>query len=250
MQFRLKYVYFVLFSAILGHIGCSPVSENVVKKSRVDNVAEASQDGGSQNGAQLATESLVDPATQMIIRSYGPTIKKYAKKYDFDWRLILAVMKAESRFSHEAQSNKGATGLMQIMPVTSNEVGRVLEIEDMAHPKNNIHGGVYYLRKLYNLFDGAEPSDRIKLTLAAYNAGIGRVYDAQMLAAYFHDNPRKWDAIRDALPLLSKRFYTLHRNVWGQEKPKVAGWFGNSRETLAYVERIMDYYDEYRLLLN
>jgi len=250
MQLRLKYVYFALFPAILGHIGCSPVSENVVKKSRVDNVAEASQGGRSKNGVQLATESLVDPATQIIIRSYGPTIKKYARLYDFDWRLILAVMKAESRFSHEAQSNKGATGFMQIMPVTSNEVGRVLEIEDMAHPKNNIHGGVFYLRKLYNLFDGAEPSDRIKLTLAAYNAGIGRVYDAQMLAAYFHDNPRKWDAIRDALPLLSKRFYTLHRNVWGQEKPKVAGWFGNSRETLAYVERIMDYYDEYRLLLN
>jgi len=250
MQLRLKYVYFVLFSAILWHFACSPVSENVVKKTSVDNLGETGQPHGSQDGSQMAKESLVDPATRMIIRSYGPTIKKYAKQYGFDWRLILAVMKAESRFSHEAQSDKGATGFMQIMPVTSDEVGRVLEIEDMAHPKNNIHGGVYYLRKLYNLFEGAEPSDRIKLTLAAYNAGIGRVYDAQMLAAYFHDNPRKWDAIRDALPLLSKRFYTLHINVWGQEKPKVAGWFGSSKETLAYVERIMDYYDEYRLLLN
>jgi membrane-bound lytic murein transglycosylase F len=232
--------------------GCSPLSENVVKKAKIEAAAEEDRDLGLVPASDLqpATESLVDPSTQLIIRSYGPTIKKYAEKYGFDWRLILAVMKAESRFSHDAESEKGATGFMQIMPVTSNEVGRLLAIKDMAHPKNNIHGGVYYLRKLYNLFDGAETSDRIKLTLAAYNAGIGRVYDAQMLAAYFHDNPRKWDAIRDALPLLSKRFYTLHKNVWGQERPKVAGWFGNSQETITYVDRIMDYYDEYRLLLN
>jgi len=250
MRFRLKYAFFWTLFTTITMFGCSPVSENAARKGRIDAIVGENLGPRSVRELQPTAESLVDPSTRMIIHSYGSTIKKYADEYGFDWRLILAVMKAESRFSREAESDKGATGLMQIMPMTSNEVGKVLEIKDMAHPKNNIRGGVYYLRKLYNLFEGAEPSDRIKLTLAAYNAGIGRVYDAQVLAAYFHDNPRKWDAIRDALPLLSKRFYTLHRNIWGQDKPRVAGWFGNSRETLAYVDRIMDYYDEYRLLLN
>ncbi len=190
-----------------------------------------------------------DTEALRILRSYGPTIKSYSAEYGFDWRLILAIMKQESRFVPHAESHKGAAGLMQIMPATSVDVARVLEIKDMTHPKNNIRGGIYYLRWLYDLFGDAEEGDRIKLTLAAYNAGVRRVYDAQDVAAYLDENPTTWLAVRDALPLLSKRYYTLHRNVWPQEKPN-AGWFGNSRETVRYVENIMDYYDEYRLLFN
>jgi membrane-bound lytic murein transglycosylase F len=181
-----------------------------------------------------------------MIRSYVGVVKRYSNQYGFDWRLVLAVMKAESRFAHDAESEKGASGLMQMMPLTSDEVGKVLNIEDMAHPMNNIHGGVFYLRRLYNLFDGTEEQDRIRLTLAAYNAGVGRIYDAQVLAAYLNDNPRKWESIKEALPLLSKRYYTLHRNVWDQDRPKIAGWFGSSKETITYVDRVMAYYEQYR----
>jgi membrane-bound lytic murein transglycosylase F len=190
-----------------------------------------------------------DTEAVRILRSYGSTIKSYSAEYGFDWRLILAIMKQESRFVPHAESHKGAAGLMQIMPATSVDVARVLEIKDMTHPKNNIRGGIYYLRWLYDLFGDAEEGDRIKLTLAAYNAGVRRVYDAQDVAAYLDEDPTTWLAVRDALPLLSKRYYTLHRNVWPQEKPN-AGWFGNSRETVRYVENIMEYYDEYRLLFN
>jgi hypothetical protein len=51
------------------------------------------------------------------------------------------------------------------------------------------------------------------------------------------------------LPLLSKRFYTLHRSVWGQDRPK-SGWFGNAAETVRYVDSVMEYYDDFRLALN
>jgi len=138
---------------------------------------------------------------------------------------------------------------MQLMPTTSEEIGRTLEVDVLAHPEDNIHGGVFYMGKLYSLFEGADPSNRLKLTLAAYNAGVGRVYDAQVVAAYLHEDPYSWEAVRDALPLLSKRYHTLHKNVWEGEKPK-SGWFGNSKETVAYVEKTMEYYDEYRLVLN
>ena len=240
----------VFLIVLVSFIGCTPSSENGVRKASVaqpkELLIEKMSDvtpGASNNQVAL------DPATRTIIRSYGSTIRRYADKYGFDWRLVVAIMEVESGFSVAAESEKGASGLMQIMPATSQEVGQKLEIEDMSHPMNNIHGGIYYLARLYRLFEGANQDDRVRLTLAAYNAGVGRIYDAQEVAAYFQENPTKWQAVRDALPLLSKRYYTLHRNIWLQEKPR-SGWFGSSRETIAYVEKIMKSYDEYRQTLN
>jgi membrane-bound lytic murein transglycosylase MltF len=246
---RRSFFWLPIFCLILATDGCSPVSEGLVKRAQSDQNSKNSTSAGHYYYTQHLHAS-VSSADRLIIQSYAGVVKKYARQYGLDWRLVLAVMKVESRFSHEAESEMGAAGLMQIMPVTSDEVARVLDIEDMAHPMNNIHGGVYYLRKLYNLFDGAEEKDRIELTLAAYNAGVGRVYDAQVLAAYLHDDPRKWESIKEALPLLSKRYYTLHRSVWDQDRPKIAGWFGNSRQTVNYVDRVMESYENYRNVLN
>ena len=245
---RSRNLVFLIFFATL--IGCTPSSENGVRKAGFVHAEDLSLERTVYGSSEApASEIVVDPATRTIIRSYGLTIKRYADMYGFDWRLVVAIMKVESAFSIDAESEKGASGLMQIMPATSQEVGQKLDIEDMAHPRNNIHGGVYYLGRLYRLFEAASQDDRVRLTLAAYNAGAGRVYDAQEVAAYFQENPTKWQAVKDALPLLSKRYYTLHRNIWPQEKPK-SGWFGSSRETVAYVEKIMKYYDEYRQTLN
>jgi membrane-bound lytic murein transglycosylase F len=223
--------------------GCTPHGEDLTRKS------------GSEVVPPKATPVVVeerndlDPATQQIVAKYGTTIKRYAQEYGFDWRLILAVMKQESRFEPEAESEKGASGLMQIMPVTGAEVARSLSLEDLSHPKANIRAGVYYLRKLYDLFDGSSDADRIKLTLASYNAGPGRVYDAQELASYLEDDPGRWQSVRDALPLLSKRYETLHRSVWPMQKPR-NGWFGGSRQTIAYVDAVVDNYEAYREELN
>jgi len=158
-------------------------------------------------------------------------------------------MKQESRFSRNAESHRGAIGLMQLMPLTREELGMKLALEDLSHPEHNIQAGIFYLRTLYNLFEGAEEADRLKLTLAAYNAGLSRVRDAQELAIHLDDEPMQWQAVKDALPLLSKQFYTLHRTIWGQDKPK-SGWFGKSRETIKYVDSVMDYYDAFRLAMN
>jgi membrane-bound lytic murein transglycosylase F len=189
-------------------------------------------------------------ADRLVLQSYGSVLRRFSEKYGLDWRLGLAVMKAESRFLVTAESHKGARGLMQIMPRTGDELSKALEIKNITHPKDNIHGGVYYLSKLCGMFDQSEGDDRIRLALAAYNAGVGRVYDAQDLAAYLKDDPSSWTGVKGALPLLSKRYYTLHRNVWEDGEPRIAGWFGNSIETLTYVERVMAYYEEYKVLLN
>ncbi len=230
-------------------VGCtSPSDRLVMKEWAKGSDAPSSQSSYRQSSENPETPTL-DSGTRTLLASYGSTIRDISREYDIDWRLVLAVMKQESRFLTEAESHKGAQGLMQIMPETGEEVGKHLELGDMRQPLNNIRGGIFYLKKLYAMFEDVPEEDRIRLTLAAYNAGIGRIYDAQELAAYLNDNPKKWQSVRDALPLLSKRYYTLHKNIWSQEKPR-AGWFGNSRQTLAYVDHVMNYYEEYRLVLN
>ena len=213
---------------------------------QADSISAGAVQGNA--GTDMDGDSM-DRNTEAFVQMYGPTIKRYAGRYGLDWRLVLATMKQESGFSPSAVSHRGATGLMQIMPVTSEELSRIFKVEDISHPNDNIRGGVYYLRKLYNLFPGADEGDRIRLALAAYNAGIGRIYDAQELAAYFDQDPMAWESVKNALPLLSRDNQELHRTVWSQDRPR-CGWFRNPGETLKYVENVMNNYDEYRLMFN
>jgi len=179
---------------------------------------------------------------------YLPLVKKYAEEYRLDWVLVLAVMKQESRFNHEAVSDKGAYGLMQIMPLTQIELAEKIGIEEASTPRNNIKAGIYHLKSLYVMFKKVPREDRICLTLAAYNAGLGRVMDAQKIAAYMGNDPNQWSSIRSALPFLSKKNYTLHSRVWEDGYPP-SGYFRNWRQTIDYVENIMNCYDRYSLAL-
>lgn len=97
---------------------------------------------------------------------YRDLIAKYCQMYQMDWKLVAAVIKVESNFNPNAVSPKGAQGLMQLMPQTQREEGVVNPFE----PEDNIRGGVHYLKKMLDAFQGD-----LELTLAAYNAGIGRV---------------------------------------------------------------------------
>jgi membrane-bound lytic murein transglycosylase F len=237
-----KYLY--IFIVFLFFTGCSPFSESALRKS---GVIQSDDQAKYYENSSIDEKGELDYATRQMIRSYGATIKHYSQQYGFDWRLTLAVIKAESNFHHAAESHRGAEGLMQVMPHTQKEIARQLAIDDLTNPKLNIRAGIFYMRKMYRMFDGLDESDRIRLTLAAYNAGPGRVLDAQKLAKYLSDDPTNWQSVKDALPLLSDRFSTLQNNVWTGRKPKP---FNNYRETIAHVEKIMYFYDEYRLLLN
>jgi soluble lytic murein transglycosylase-like protein len=93
-------------------------------------------------------------------------IRKAAKRYQVDPSLIRAIIMAESSYNPKAVSKKGAMGLMQLMPRTAEALG----VEDSFNPEHNINGGVRYFKQLLNQFDGD-----VKLALAAYNAGSGRV---------------------------------------------------------------------------
>jgi len=172
-------------------------------------------------------------------------IKRYAAEYDIDYRLILAIIKHESRFDPNALSRRGAEGFMQLMPVTNAEVVEHFDIADSLLPADNVRGGIYYFAKLFKLFQANSAEDRFCLALAAYNAGPSRIYDAQELAAYLGENPNKWQVIQNVLPLLSKRYYSLHQMVWLDGRPP-NGSFGSWRQTIAYVENIRKTYREFQ----
>ena len=93
---------------------------------------------------------------------YRKIILKASNKYKVSSRLIEAVIKAESGFNDEAVSDKGAEGLMQLMPGTQ----RQLNVLKPFNPSQNIYGGTKYLKSLIVRYNGDLP-----LALAAYNAG-------------------------------------------------------------------------------
>ncbi|WP_317366498.1 lytic transglycosylase domain-containing protein [uncultured Tyzzerella sp.] len=122
-------------------------------------------------------------------------IEKYAKKYSIEKELVFAVINAESRFNKEAISNKGAIGLMQIMPETGEWLAKKIKIENFSKEmlydeEININLGCYYLKELINKFEDET------LALCAYNAGSTNVYrwlndDKYSKDGYIHTIPFK-----------------------------------------------------------
>jgi soluble lytic murein transglycosylase-like protein len=109
-----------------------------------------------------------DEARGPIFKSkYDKVIVEAAKKFDVDAALVSAVIKAESDFNPREVSNKGARGLMQLMPATATRFG----VTDSYDAAANIYGGVRYLKWLLQTFEG-----NADFAVAAYNAGEGNVW--------------------------------------------------------------------------
>lgn len=100
-------------------------------------------------------------------RSFAGEIRDASESNAVDESLIRAIIHAESAYQVEAQSPKGAQGLMQLMPVTQAE----LDVGNPFDPAENIRGGALYLARLLTEFEGD-----VELAAAAYNAGPAAVY--------------------------------------------------------------------------
>ncbi|HWR59081.1 MAG TPA: lytic transglycosylase domain-containing protein [Thermodesulfovibrionales bacterium] len=95
-------------------------------------------------------------------RDFTGIVADKATKYAIDPSLVHAVIKTESNGNPYAVSKKGAMGLMQLMPMTAND----LQVSNPFDPEDNIDGGTKYLKYLIDKFKGD-----LTLALAAYNAG-------------------------------------------------------------------------------
>jgi soluble lytic murein transglycosylase-like protein len=89
-----------------------------------------------------------------------------AQRHDVDRDLVHSMIRVESNYNPFAVSNKGALGLMQLVPATARRFG----VADVFNPAQNVEGGVRYLKYLLDLYEGDH-----RLALAAYNAGEGTV---------------------------------------------------------------------------
>ena len=97
---------------------------------------------------------------------YEASITEHARRQKVAADLVRAVIQVESAFNPVAVSSKGAMGLMQLRPATAVEMG----VGNPFDPDQNIRGGVAYLRRLLDRYNG-----NVELALAAYNAGMGNV---------------------------------------------------------------------------
>jgi len=104
-----------------------------------------------------------------------PRDSKFKQKYQIDFALIKAMIHVESGFNPYAVSRKGAKGLMQLMPQTALR----MNVLNIYNPKENIEGGVRYLKYLLSLFN-----NDLRLSLAAYNAGENLVNELRSIPPY------------------------------------------------------------------
>ena len=141
-----------------------------------------------------------------------------------DWQLLWGLIKQESAFNPSAESPVGAQGLTQFMPGTWSDVTRRLGLRDvhptMARPA--IDAGAFYLGQLRRNWTSPRPeSDRLKLALASYNAGLGNLLAAQRQCGM----PVLYPAIARCLPEITGHHAeeTLHYvpTVWNNYLTKL-----------------------------
>ncbi|MBN2327796.1 MAG: lytic transglycosylase domain-containing protein [Candidatus Omnitrophica bacterium] len=119
-------------------------------------------------------------------------VDRYAKMNELDPLLVCAMIDTESSWRKDVVSSKGAQGLMQLMPMTAQE----LDVSDPFNPEENIKGGTSYMRFLLTLFDDLDTA------LAAYNVGPGRVERSGIPPA----GKRYIDKVRKRIATLQKQF--------------------------------------------
>jgi membrane-bound lytic murein transglycosylase MltF len=150
--------------------------------------------------------------------------RKYSAQYNMDWMLMAAQGYQESRLDHNARSQVGAIGVMQVMPAT----GKELNVGDITLLEPNIHAGVKFVRTMVDRYYAKEPMDdlnKVFFAFAAYNAGPGRVRQLRREATARGLDP----------------------NVWFNNVERIASE-RIGRETVTYVSNIYKYYVTYLLI--
>lgn len=178
------------------------------------------------------------PVKNGHISPYDDLFRKHAGNIGWDWQLIASVSYQESHFNPSVVSWAGAEGLMGIMPNTAKALG--VTPYELKDPDTGIRTGVECLRKFRQGFSKiTDPQEKIKFTLASYNAGIGHVYDAQRLAQKYGKDPKVWeDNVAEYIRLKSDPEY--------YNDPVCKHGYLRGSETFNYVREVMQRYTYYK----
>ena len=180
----------------------------------------------------------IPPLKNGHISPYDGLFKKYARNTQWDWRLLASIAYQESRFDPRQVSWAGAEGLMGIMPNTAKALG--VTPHELKNPEMGIRTGIDCLDRFYKGFGKVtDPNEKLKFTLASYNAGIGHIYDAQRLAMKYGKNPYLWENnVAEYVRLKSDpEFYN--------DSVCKHGYLRGS-ETYMYVEEVLQRYHYYK----
>ena len=175
------------------------------------------------------------------ISEFDDIIKKTAKNIGWDWRLLASLIYQESRFRMDLESEKGAFGLMQLMPVVMEKYG----IDYDATPEEQLEAGGQLISFLDDCLENkvTDSVERVKFVLAAYNSGLGHVYDAQRLASKYGKYPDIWDNNVDYF-ILNKSKKQYYNDTCCK-----AGYLRGT-ETYRFVEEVLDRFYQYQATYN
>lgn len=174
---------------------------------------------------------------QARLHEYDALFREAARRTGFDWKLLAAIGYQESHWDPLATSPTGVRGIMMLTTPTAGELG----VEDRLDPAQSIHGGARYLRHLeQRLPESIQGDDRLFMAMAAYNVGLGHLYDARRIVEMQGGDPNAWPDVREALPLLQEREWhsqTRHGYARGGEPVIYVRNIRRYYEILAYVDR-------------
>ncbi len=161
---------------------------------------------------------------------YKDIFEEAGEIYNIDWSLLAAMAYQESHWDPLARSPTGVRGMMMLTLRTAGQLG----IDDRVDIRESIMGGARYFNDLRGRLPEEIPEpDRTWVAMAAYNVGMGHVYDARKLARVLGKDPNLWVEFREVLPLLSQPQY--YENLrYG---------YARGTEPVRYVRRIRNYYD-------
>ncbi|CAA6814457.1 MAG: Transglycosylase, Slt family [uncultured Sulfurovum sp.] len=161
---------------------------------------------------------------------YEKFFKAAGKKYNIPWIILAAQSYQESHWNPKAKSYTGVRGMMML----TNDTAKLLNVKNRLSVTQSIYGGAKYFDMMRKNFpENLEGKNLWAFTLAAYNVGLGHVYDAQKLAKKLNKNPYSWNDLKTVLPLLAQKKY--YKNL------KHGRARGN--EPVHYVDAIQHYYD-------
>ena len=173
------------------------------------------------------------------ISPYDDIMKIVGLESGIDWRLLCAIAYTESNVRADAVSERGATGLRQIMPHIGEHFG--MTPQELMLPHNNVRAAAALLEEIGAMMGIPETisfEDGMSLVLASYNGGLGHVADARRLARAHGADMNSWEDVSHYLSLKNDPEYYEHEVV-------SYGKFTGSRQTIAYVRNVMRRYRRY-----
>jgi len=174
------------------------------------------------------------------ISPYDSLVKASARTLGWDWRLLSSVVFLESQFHIELRSRRGAEGLMQMLPSTAAKMG----VTDLFNPEESIKAGTAYLQHIQKIFGGkaADRDELVKFTLAAYNAGEGRIMDCINYAKATGADAGTWEGILSVIPDMRDE------STFKVDSVVKLGTFQGT-ETIAYVEKVLSLFEDFKRIM-